>query len=79
MLWKNPSVHDEYVLLSLVIIKLTSLKTGKKYRWGDQNKDDGKEKGGIRSHQPDAEETGKEWGMLIKVLPRDRAQIRNMS
>ena len=50
---------------------LTNQYPGRKYRWGNQTKDDGKEKGGVRSHQPDAEGAD-ERAMLIKVPPCGR-------
>ena len=39
---------------------------GRKYRWGNQTKDDGKENGGVRGHQSDAEGAGNESAMLKK-------------
>ena len=47
----------------------------RKYRLGDQTKDDRKKKGRIRSRQSDTEGAGGECAMLIKVLPYGRAQI----
>lgn len=40
-----------------------------KVQAGDQTKDAGKERGGVRSHQPKAEGVRGEHAMLIKVPP----------
>ena len=42
------------------------------YRWGNQPKDDGKEKDRIKSQRPDAEGAGDAHAMQIKVLPVGR-------
>lgn len=46
---------------------------GRMYRCGDQTKDDEREKGRVKNHQSEAERTGDELAMLIKVLPHSTA------
>lgn len=46
---------------------------GRMYRCGDQTKDDEREKGRVKNHQSEAEGTGDELAMLIKVLTHSTA------